>query len=140
MSRARLKALATIRRLADRRLEEDASGLTALRSQIARLQVTKSQLRHKAAHQGQVATVESAPYVARFLRSIRVEELRLDDEIARLTKAAAHHEAVVRESYRAARVMKSAEDASRASQAADADRKEQQSLDELTITRFGRPK
>ena len=135
MARDRLAALAVIRRLADQRLEQDATALTALRGRIAGLQAAKAQLRHKAAHEGSILSAEAAPYVVRFLRSVRAEEVRLDSEIARLAQAAAQQEHIVRESFREARVMGRAEAGERASRKAEAARREVQTLDDFAVMR-----
>lgn len=132
----RLKALTTIRRLADQRLEEDATALTALRGQIATLQTRKARLRYKAAHEGHITTPESAPYVARFLVSVRAEEVQLDTEIARLSELAAGHEAVVRARFQEAKKLFHVETERRQAHRDQVDAKERQVLDDSTVMRF----
>ena len=135
MARNRIRALGLIARLADRRLEEDATRLTALRGRIAGLNAQKADLRFKAAHEGRVLSAEAAPYVACFLRSVRAEERRLDADLARLAQAAEMQERVVRASFAEARVMGHALKDATAARQAGLDRQDRIALDEAGLRR-----
>ncbi|WP_212522744.1 flagellar FliJ family protein [Actibacterium sp. MT2.3-13A] len=95
MARRRIAALALLERLRRHEIEEQARELGALRARIAELERQREALRERLRRDAHVSTIEAAPYLGDFIRSIRREIAVLEAEIARFSPRMDELEAIM---------------------------------------------
>ncbi|MBY6006479.1 flagellar FliJ family protein [Salipiger bermudensis] len=83
-SRRRLRALEVMERLKRLDTEREARSTAQLRDRMNQLDSEKQSLLHRLSGESRIEGLEGAPYLGRFIRSIRAEVDRISHESARL--------------------------------------------------------
>jgi len=137
-ARRRLKALDVMERLKRLDTEREARSTAQLRDRMARLDSEKQALLHRLSGESRIDGLEGAPYLGRFIRSIRAEVDRISHEASKLAPEVAAAENRLRaalseqKTYETLRLKRLAEER-------DAQKKrEAKELDELSLLRWTR--
>jgi flagellar export protein FliJ len=99
MERRRIAALALLERLSRQEIEEKAREFGALRARLDQLETARGALLDSLRRDAHVTTIEAAPYLGDFIRSVRNEAAFLEVEIAQLAPRAAELEQILREKF-----------------------------------------
>jgi len=137
-ARRRLKALDVMERLKRLDTEREARSTAQLRDRMARLDSEKQVLLHRLSGESRIDGLEGAPYLGRFIRSIRAEVDRISHEASKLAPEVAAPEDRLRaalseqKTYETLRLKRLTEER-------DAQKKrEAKELDELSLLRWTR--
>ncbi len=80
---SRLRTLTLLERLRRHEMALDARELGIMRAHVARLEETRSTLLAKMQTEARIVTLEAAPYVGAYIRSVRNEEAQIDRALAK---------------------------------------------------------
>ena len=137
-ARRRLKALDVMERLKRLDTEREARSTAQLRDRMNRLDSEKQALLHRLSGESRIDGLEGAPYLGRFIRSIRAEVDRISHEASKLAPEVAAAEDRLRaalseqKTYETLRLKRLTEER-------DAQKKrEAKELDELSLLRWTR--
>lgn len=132
----RIRTLAILERLKRHEMAQEMRELAALRAQIATLERTKANLLERLQTEARIVTLETAPYIGSFIRSVRNEAAQIDRTLSKTTPRAEALETTMIELFREVETIKLAK--TRATQAARAEhaRKEASEADSLTLMRW----
>lgn len=138
MENRRIAALELIERLRKHEMEGEVRELGLLNGRIDALEQERRALVARLDREAHIVSVEAAPYVGSFIRTIREEITTRDNEIAQLSRRAAKLEAAVREKYREVKTFSTVLDQTRSALARDRDRRDTAALDEQISLRWPR--
>ncbi|AWI86151.1 hypothetical protein CEW88_20630 (plasmid) [Alloyangia pacifica] len=137
-TRRRLRALQVMERLKSLETERQAAETGAIRARMDRLENDKTALLERLSGESRIDGLEGAPYLGRFIRSIRAEVDRISNDAAKLAPELARSEEKLRaalaeqKTYEILRLKRLAEEReARAKREADAQ-------DELSLLRWNR--
>ncbi len=135
---SRMRTLTILERLKRHEMAHEMRELAALRAQIATLERTRTDLLERLQTEARIITLETAPYVGSYIRSVRNEAAQIDRTLAKTAPRAEALETAMIELFREAETLKLAR--TRASQAAREDRarREAAEADSLTLMRWPR--
>ena len=137
-TRRRLRALQVMERLKSLETERQAAETGAIRARMDRLETDKTALLERLSGESRIDGLEGAPYLGRFIRSIRAEVDRISNDAAKLAPELARSEEKLRaalaeqKTYEILRLKRLAEEReARVKREADAQ-------DELSLLRWNR--
>ncbi|MGY6695980.1 MAG: flagellar export protein FliJ [Roseinatronobacter sp.] len=133
---ARIRTLAILERLKRHEMAHEMRELAALRAQIASLERTRATLLERLQTEARIITLETAPYVGSYIRSVRNEAAQIDRTLSKTTPKVEALETVMIELFREVETIKLAR--TRAAQTAREDRarREASEADSLTLMRW----
>mgnify|MGYP000359716130 CR=1 FL=1 len=99
MERRRIAALALLERLRRQEIEDKAREFGALRARLEHLEGARETLLDSLRRDAHVTTIEAAPYLGDFIRSVRNEAALLEAEIAQLSPRVAELEEAIRAEF-----------------------------------------
>ena len=99
MERRRIAALSLLERLSRHEIEEKAREFAALRARMAELEHERNGLLESLRRDAHVTTIEAAPYLGNYLRSVRAQAAQLEAGIAQLAPRAEQLEAFMRDKF-----------------------------------------
>ncbi|SFP66127.1 hypothetical protein [Tranquillimonas alkanivorans] len=134
----RIRALDVLERLRRHEMEVEARELGLLRGRIAEQARHRDTLKARLVDETHGLTLEGAPYLADFLRSMRAEIAAAEQEIAKLEQEAERYEDAVRERYAELHSVSAVLSSTRARAARDRDRREAQRMEEQVLLRWDR--
>lgn len=138
MEKRRIAALELLEQLRKHEMEGEVRELGLLNGRIDKLEQERSALFDRLERDAHIVSIEAAPYVGDFIRSVREEIAARDAEIAQLSRRAEQLEAAVREKFREVKTFSVALDQTRSALARERDRRETAAIDEQTLLRWGR--
>ncbi|MDF1716275.1 MAG: hypothetical protein P1U75_06330 [Antarcticimicrobium sp.] len=127
----RISALKLIQRIKQHEIDGYAARMTAIRSEQAALQDELAALQARAEKEGHVASPESAPYLASFLRAVEARRAFLNGKLDALQTRAEEIEAQLLGVYREAKTNDAALDTSLAQQRQHENRQELAETEEI---------
>ena len=95
----RIHTLALLERLRRHDMMAEARELADMRSQVATLEATRANLLDKLRTEARIVTLEAAPYVGAYIRSIRNEETQINRTIAKAAPRIAELETAMLERF-----------------------------------------
>lgn len=134
----RLAALRLLERLRRQEIEARAPELGRLRAEVAALEAEGHQLSRRLAEESHVVSVEAAPYLGHFIRSVRARMLALEAQAAALRPRIAMLEDEVAAAYREQRSYEGVRHAGEQANARAEIRRQEQAVDDLVLMRWRR--
>ncbi len=133
----RIRTLAVLERLRRNEMEEEARELAALRASILRLNQNRTELLDRLQTEARIMTLEAAPYIGAYIRSVRSEVAQLDLALTKVTPRAETLEAAMAECFRDVKTLSLALDRTRKQEQLDIDRRDAARADEQALLRWG---
>ncbi|MGC9370083.1 MAG: flagellar FliJ family protein [Paracoccaceae bacterium] len=99
MERRRIAALALLERISRHEIEEKTREFAALRARMAGLERERDRLLGSLREDAHVTTIEAAPYLGDYIRSVRAQAAQMEAEIAQLSPRAEQLETFMREKF-----------------------------------------
>lgn len=137
-ARRRLKALDVMERLKRLDTEREARSTAQLRDRMARLDSEKQALLQRLSGESRIEGLEGAPYLGRFIRSIRAEVDRISHEAAILAPEVAAAEARLRDALAEQKTFEILRLKRLTEERAAQKKREARDLDELSLMRWRR--
>lgn len=138
MERRRIAALALLERLKRHEIEERAREFRALRARMEQLEGERDRLLDSLRRDAHVATIEAAPYLGDYIRSVRNQAALLEAEIAQLSPRAEQLEAFVREKFGGMKTFETVRLSKEWDLRQEQRRREAAEAEELVLQRWGR--
>ena len=137
-ARRRLKALDVMERLKRLDTEREARSTAQLRDRMARLNSEKQALLQRLSGESRIEGLEGAPYLGRFIRSIRAEVDRISHEAAILAPEVAAAEDRLRDALAEQKTFEILRLKRLTEERAAQKKREARELDELSLMRWRR--
>lgn len=137
MPARRIDALRLIGRITQQALEEEAAALGRLRSRSDALRAEGAALHANLQAQGQSRSLEAVAHLPPYLRAVRIEQARIERELAALQEEEHERERALHQRFRERKTYETALETAQAEERAEAQRQETAELDSFTLTRLG---
>ncbi len=134
----RLRTLALLERLGRHEMALEARELGVMRAHVAKLEENSRNLREKLRTEAHIVTLEAAPYVGAFIRSVRAEEAETERAMARAAPRVAELEAAVLARFRNVATLRLALDQTKTKARAEQARRDALNTDTQTLFRWTR--
>ena len=134
----RIRTLALLERLRRHEMAAEARELGDLRSYVARLENTRTVLLEKMRTEARIVTLETAPYVGAYIRSVRNEEAQINRALTTVAPRVEELERAMLERFREIATIRLASEQTKKAVRQARDLKETNQTDEQTLIRWVR--
>ena len=138
MSKRRIEALQTLRRLEERQLDELARDLTQVQTAQAKALAQVDHLQERAIKEASTTAYEAMPYVGKFLANLRKEQTRANETAHQLQVHIDTLRSEVMVHFSAERAYDRLAATALSALREERRRKEESAIEDLTLSRFGR--
>lgn len=133
---SRIRTLAVLERLRRNDMEEEARELAALRAHILQLNQNRTDLLDRLQAEARIMTLEAAPYVGAYIRSVRREVAQIDLALSKAAPRAETLEAEMAECFRDVKTLSLALDRATEQEQFEINRRESAEADEQALLRW----
>ncbi|MFO8126296.1 flagellar export protein FliJ [Yoonia sp.] len=132
----RIRTLAVLEKLRRNDMESEVRELAALRAHIQRLRDNRSNLLNRLRTEARIITLEAAPYVGSYIRSVRGEIAQIDLALSKALPRADVLEAAMAECFCEVKTLSLALERATTQARQDSDRLASAEADELALLRW----